>query len=72
MSQNHRRDKFVGIFQAGNFFFWCAISVCKTSGKCFFMFPTNIVIDGGITDERKADGCILSVMASVNKLPMNA
>jgi len=27
----------VGIFQAGNFFFCRAISVCKTIGKCFFL-----------------------------------
>jgi hypothetical protein len=53
-------------------FFWRAISVCKTIGKCFFIFPTNIVTDYGITDERKADGRILSVKTSVNKLPMKS
>jgi hypothetical protein len=35
-SHYHRRDKSIGIFQAGNFFFWHATSVCKTIGKCFF------------------------------------
>ena len=29
----------VGIFQAGNFFFWRARSVGKTVGKCFFCIP---------------------------------
>ena len=28
--------KSVGIFQAGKYFFWCAISVCKTIGKFFY------------------------------------
>jgi hypothetical protein len=58
--------KSVGIFQARDFFFWRAISVCKTIGKCFFF--TDIAMEYGITDERKADGRILSV----NKLPMKS
>ena len=69
MSHYHRWDKSVGIFQARNFFFLRAISVCKTIGKCFFYFPTDIATDSGITDERKADGRIPSVRTSVNKLP---
>jgi len=32
----------------------------------------NIATDFGITDERKVDGCILSVRTSGNKLPMKA
>jgi hypothetical protein len=68
MSHYHRWDKSVGIFQAGNFFL-PAISVCKTIGKCFFIFPTDIATDSGVTDERKADGRILSVRMSINKLP---
>jgi uncharacterized protein (DUF2344 family) len=60
--------KSVGIFQAG-IFFWCAISVCKTIGKFFFIFPTDIATKYGITDERKADGRFPSMMTSVNKLP---
>ena len=68
MSHYHRRDKSVGIFQAKNFF-WRAISVCKTIGKCFFfIFPTDIATNSGITDERKADGRIPSLRMSVNKL----
>ena len=53
-------------------FFWRTIFVCKTIGKCFFVLPTNIVTNGGITDERKADGRILSMKKSVNKLPTNS
>jgi hypothetical protein len=47
--------KSVGIFQAGNFFFWRAISICKTIGNFIFIFSTDIATDYGITDERKAD-----------------
>jgi hypothetical protein len=46
-----------------------AIFVCKTIGKCFFIFLTDIATDSGVTDERKADGRIPSVRMSVNKLP---
>jgi hypothetical protein len=60
-----------GIFQAGIFFFWRANSVCKTIGKWFFVFPTDIATKGGITDERKADGRNPSVMTSVKKSPTN-
>jgi hypothetical protein len=48
-------------------FFWRAISVCKTLANVFFIFPIDIATDYGITDERKADGLISSVMMSVNK-----
>jgi hypothetical protein len=30
--------KSIGIFQAGNFFFWRAISICKTIGIFFYFF----------------------------------
>jgi hypothetical protein len=53
-------------------FFWRAITVCKTISKCFFMLSTDIAMDGGITDERKANGLIPSVRMSVNKLPTNS
>jgi hypothetical protein len=36
-----------------------------------FFFPTNIVTEGGITDEGKADGRNPSVMTSVKKPPTN-
>ena len=65
-------QKSVGIFQAGNFFFWRAIFVCKTIGKLFFIFPIDIATEYGITNERKADRYIPSVMTSVNKLPMKS
>jgi hypothetical protein len=47
-------------------FFWRAISVCKTIGKCFFYFSDRY------SEERKADGRIPSVRTSVNKLPMKS
>ena len=50
-------------------FFFHAISVCKTIGKFFFIFLTDIAMDSGITDERKAVGRIPLVRTSVNKLP---
>jgi hypothetical protein len=37
----------------------------------FFVFPTDIATEGGITDEGKADGRNPSVMMSVKKSPMN-
>ena len=49
------------------FFFWRTIFVCKTIGNCFF-FPTDLAMELGITDERKADERFLSV----KKLPMNS
>jgi hypothetical protein len=38
----------------------------------FFVFPTDITMDDGITNERKADRLIPSVKTSVNKLPTNS
>jgi hypothetical protein len=72
MSHYHRQDKSVGIFQAGNFFFGAQFSSVKPSANVFFVLPTDIAMDGGITDERKADGRIPSVRTSVNKLPTNS
>jgi hypothetical protein len=56
---------------SGNLFFWRAHSVCKTVDKWFFVFPTDIPTEWGITDEGKADGRIPSVMTSVKKSPTN-
>jgi hypothetical protein len=67
MSHYHRRDKSVGIFQAGNFFFCAQFPSVKSSANVFFILPTDIVTDGGI-----ANGHIPSVMMSVNKLPTNS
>jgi hypothetical protein len=65
MSHYHRRDKSIGIFQAGNFFFCAQFPSVKPSANVFFIFLTDIATDYGITDKKKADGCI----PSVNKLP---
>jgi len=35
-------------------FFWRAIFVCKTTGS--FFLPTALATEGGITDERYANG----------------
>ena len=56
-------------FKRETFFFLRAISIYKTIGKCFFIFPTDIATEYGITDERKADGRIPLVRTSGNKLP---
>jgi hypothetical protein len=65
MSHYHRRDKSIGIFQAGNFFFCAQFPSVKPSANVIFIFLTDIATDYGITDKKKADGCI----PSVNKLP---
>jgi hypothetical protein len=44
----------------------------KPSANVFFVLPTDIATNGGITDEQKADGRILSVKKSVNKLSTNS
>jgi hypothetical protein len=43
----------------------------KPSANDFFVFPTDIATEGGITDERKADGRNPSVTTSANKSPTN-
>jgi hypothetical protein len=35
-------------------FFWCAFSVCETTGNIFF--PTDLATECGITDEKDVDG----------------
>jgi hypothetical protein len=50
-------------------FFGVQFPSVKPSANVFFIFPTDIATDYGITDERKADRLISSVMTSVNKLP---
>jgi hypothetical protein len=55
----------------GNFFFGAQIPSVKPSANDFFVFPTNIAMEWGITDEGKADGPNPSVKTSVNKSPTN-
>jgi hypothetical protein len=43
----------------------------KPSANGFFVFPTDIATEWGITDEGKADGRNPSVMTSVKKSPTN-
>jgi len=42
MSHYHRRDKSIGIFQAGNVFFGAQFPSVKPSANVFFIFPTDI------------------------------
>jgi len=59
-------------FKRETFFLARNFSSVKPSANVFFVLPTDIAMDGGITDERKADGRIPSVRTSVNKLPTNS
>jgi hypothetical protein len=43
----------------------------KPSGNGFFVFPTDIPTEWGITDEGKADGRNPSELTSVKKSPTN-
>jgi hypothetical protein len=36
---------------SGNLFFWAQIPYVKLSANGFFVFPTDIAMEGGITDE---------------------
>jgi hypothetical protein len=54
-----------------NLFFDAHVLFVKPSVNGFFVFPTDILTEWGITDEGKADGCIPSVMMSVKKSPTN-
>jgi hypothetical protein len=63
--------KSVSIFQAGNFFFGVQIPSVKPLANGFFVFPTDIATELGITDERKADRHNPLVKMSVNKSPTN-
>jgi predicted choloylglycine hydrolase len=69
LSVNH--DKNPSVYFKRETFFWRANSVCKTIGKFFFVFPTDIAMECGITDEGKANGHNLSVKTLVNKSPTN-
>jgi hypothetical protein len=55
----------------GNLFFCAHVPSVKLSVNGFFVFPTNIPTEGGITDDGKADGLIPSMMMSVKKSPTN-
>jgi hypothetical protein len=55
----------------GIFFFGAQIPSVKPSANGFFVFPTDIATEWGITNEKKADGRNPSVMTSVNKSPTN-
>jgi hypothetical protein len=55
----------------GIFFFCAQIPSVKPSANGFFVFPTDIATEWGITDEGKANGRNLSVMTSVKKSPTN-
>jgi len=63
--------KSVGRFQAGIFFFGAQIPSVKPSANGFFIFLTDIAMEWGITDERKADRHNPSVKMSVKKSPTN-
>jgi hypothetical protein len=52
-------------------FFGAQIPSVKPSANVFFVFPTDIATEGGITDEGKADGRNPSVMTSKKKSPTN-
>jgi hypothetical protein len=57
---------------SGNLFlFGAQIPSVKPSANGFFVFPTDIATEGGITDEGKADGRNPSVMTSVKKSSTN-
>jgi hypothetical protein len=56
---------------SGNLFFGAQIPSVKPSANDFFVFPTDIATEGGITDKGKADGRNPSVMTSVKKSPTN-
>jgi hypothetical protein len=56
---------------SGNLFFGTQILSVKPLANGFFVFLTDIATEGGITDERKADGRNPSVMTSVKKSPTN-
>jgi hypothetical protein len=55
----------------GNFFFGAHVPSVKPSVNGFFVFPTDIPTEWGITSEGKADGRMPSVMTLVKKSPTN-
>jgi hypothetical protein len=58
-------------FKRESFFFGAQISSVKPSANGFFVFPTDIATEWGITDEGNTDGLNPSVMTSVKKSPTN-
>jgi hypothetical protein len=68
----YRRTKNPSVyFKWESFFFGAQIPSVKPSANGFFVFPTDIATEWGITDEGKADGRNPSVMTSVKKSPTN-
>jgi hypothetical protein len=68
----YRRTKNPSVyFKRESFFFGAQIPSIKPSANGFFVFPTDIATEWGITDEGKADGRNPSVMTSVKKSPTN-
>jgi hypothetical protein len=71
-SQYHQRNTKPSVyFKRESFFFGAQIPSVKPSANGFFVLPTDIATEWGITDERKADGRYPSVMTSVKKSPTN-
>jgi hypothetical protein len=70
-SQYHRWNKIRRYISSRNYFFGAQIPSVKPSANGFFVFPTDIVTECGITDERKVDGHIPSVKTSVKNSPTN-
>ena len=55
-SRYHRRNKNLSLyFKRESFFFGVQIPSVKPSANGFFVLPTDIATEWGITDERKAD-----------------
>jgi hypothetical protein len=70
--QLHRRNENPSVyFKRESFFFGAHVPSVKPSVNGFFVFPTDIPTEWGITDEGKAGGRIPSVMMSVKKSPTN-
>jgi hypothetical protein len=70
--QLHRRNENPSVyFKRESFFFGAHVPSVKPSVNGFFVFPTDILTEWGVTDEGKADERILSVMTSVKKSPTN-
>ena len=66
--QNDRRMYIRISFKRETFFFGVQFPSVIPSANVFFIFPTDIATDSGITDERKIDGRIPSMRMLVNKL----
>jgi hypothetical protein len=68
---NHKVSRVSQYISSGKLFFYAQISSVKPTANGFFVFPTNIATEWGITDKGKADGRNPSVKTSVNKSPTN-